>query len=142
MVERCLRRIIVGICLCLAVSVSAFAQYGGGGTGTGTGTSTTGTKSYGSSGAAIGIGAGVAGGAVIAYLALHKASVMGCVENSSDGMKLMDEKDKKTYALVPGDADLKPGEKVELKGKKSKDTSGKLSFQVQKLAKDYGSCTQ
>jgi hypothetical protein len=41
------------------------------------------------SGAAIGIGAPVAAGVALAYFALHnRGSIVGCVEESSDGNKL------------------------------------------------------
>jgi hypothetical protein len=36
---------------------------------------------------------------------------------------------------------LKPGERVELKGKKTKDESGEPAFEVHKMSKDLGSCT-
>jgi hypothetical protein len=69
--------------------------------------------------------------------------MVGCVEASSDGTKLMNEKDQKTYALIAGnDVVLAPGQRVALKGKKTASDSGKLSFEVHKLVKDYGSCTR
>jgi len=97
-----------------------------------------------SSSTGIAIGAGAAAGAGLAYLALRNhATMMGCVEASSDGRKLMNEKDQKTYALIASnDVVLAPGERVALKGKKTKDDSGKPTFEVHKLVKDYGSCKQ
>ena len=50
-------------------------------------------------------------------------------------------KDKKAYALSGDSAALKAGERVTVKGKKVKDCSGKTSFQVEKLIKDFGGCT-
>ncbi len=141
MISRLLFRLFLVFAVSVLASVSALAQTyppGGGGT-TGTGSTSTG-GGYGSSGAAIGIGVGAAAGVALAYLALHKSSVIGCVEPSSDGMKLMNERDKKTYAILAGTEDLKAGERVELRGKRNKDNSGMLDFHVQKLVKDYGPC--
>jgi hypothetical protein len=126
----------------LFFSIPAFAQYGGGGTGMGTGTGTgTGSPSYGS-GKAIGIGIGAAAaGGVGLYLALHHgSSVTGCVQSGNDGLLLTDEKNRKTYSLLPGGADLKPGEKVELKGKKSNEAGAGQTFQATKLVKNLGEC--
>jgi hypothetical protein len=143
-------RFAVGISLALALAGPAFAQYGGGGAGmgggTGTGTGTTGTgTTYGSpsygSGKAIGIGVGAAaGGAAVLYLALHHAgSVTGCVQSSNDGLTIVDDKNK-SYRIMPGGADLVPGERVELRGKKSSAGATGQSFQPKKLVKNLGSC--
>ena len=143
-----LSRIAVGISLALALAGTAFAQYGGGGggMGTGTGTGTTGTgTTYGSpsygSGKAIGIGVGAAaGGAAVLYLALHHAgSLTGCVQSGNDGLVLVDNKNK-SYRLMPGGADLVPGERVQLRGKKSSGDATGQSFQPKKLVKNLGSC--
>jgi hypothetical protein len=135
----------VGISLALALAGPAFAQYGGGGAGMGggTGTGTTGTAmpSYGTSGKAIGIGVGAAaGGAAVLYLALHHAgTVTGCVQSGDDGLTIVDDR-KKTYRLMSGGADLVPGERVELRGKKSSADGAGQSFQPKKLVKNLGSC--
>jgi hypothetical protein len=139
-------RFAVGISLALALAGPAFAQYGGGGAGMGGGTGTTGTgTTYGSpsygSGKAIGIGVGAAaGGAAVLYLALHHAgTVTGCVQSGDDGLTIVDDK-KKTYRLMSGGADLVPGERVELRGKKSSADGAGQSFQPKKLVKNLGSC--
>ena len=136
-------RFAVGISLVLALAGPAFAQYGGGGAGMGGGTGTTGTAtpSYGTSGKAIGIGVGAAaGGAAVLYLALHHAgTVTGCVQSGNDGLVIVDDK-KKTYRLMSGGADLVPGERVELRGKKSSADGAGQSFQPKKLVKNLGSC--
>jgi hypothetical protein len=124
---------------------SALAQYGGGGMGGGptSGTYTAPKSGYGSSsGAAIGIGLGAAAGAGLAFWALHnRPSVVGCVQRSDHGNALFNEKDGKTYNLLPAsDVSLSPGERVALKGKKTKDESGNYSFEAVKLVKDYGAC--
>ena len=142
MSARSLIRPTLGFLLAAAVSGSALAQYGTGGGSTG-GVYTAPKGGY-SSSTGIAIGAGAAAGAGLAYFALRKHGTMvGCVETSSDGTNFVNEKDKKTYALIASnDVVLAPGERLALKGKKSQDDSGKLSFKVNKLVKDYGSCKQ
>jgi hypothetical protein len=140
-------RSILSVPLGLLLGVSAFAQYGGGG-GTGTGGSTAGgvytpPKGGYSSSTGIAIGAGAAAAATIGYLALRsRHTIIGCVQPSTDGVKLLNEKDQNTYALVATNVALNPGDRVSLRGKKSKDDSGKPTFQVSKLVKDYGTCTR
>jgi len=125
-------------------SCSALAQYGPGmGSAPTSGTYTAPKSGYGSSsGAAIGIGLGAAAGAGLAFWALHnRPNVVGCIQRSEHGNALLNEKDGKTYNLVPGsDVSLRPGERVALKGKKTEDGSGTYSFQAVKLVKDYGAC--
>jgi hypothetical protein len=120
----------------LIISTAAFAQYGAGGIGT-----TTSAPSYGHA-KAIGIGAGAAAAGVGAfYLMTHRGSkVSGCVEPADDGLHLSDDKTKRTLALVPGNADIKAGERVELKGKIKKNAGGNESFLVKTVAKDFGPC--
>lgn len=136
-------RFSLGLALSLTTAAAGLAQYGGG-------TGTPGTPGYKppsggySSSTGIAIGAAAAAGVGVTYLVLHnRNTILGCVEPSTAGIKLMNEKDKNTYALLASnDVILAPGERVKLKGKKSKDDSGQVSFQVQKLLKDYGSCKQ
>jgi hypothetical protein len=135
-------RFVAGMSLALLLSGPAFAQYGGGNTGTGaSGTPGYGTPSYGS-GKAIGIGVGAAAaGAGVLYLALHHgSSVTGCVRSGDDGLNLVDDKNKKSYVLLPGGADVRPGERVELKGKKSTEEGKGPTFQARKLVKNLGDC--
>jgi hypothetical protein len=131
----------------LLVSTAAFAQYGGGGTVGGMGTPTSsGTyspagRSYGH-GAAIGAGVGAAAiGAGAVYLMTHRASkISGCVETSDDGLSLTDDRTKKTLELILGKTDVKAGDRVELKGKFSKNATGDQRFLVKTVAKDFGEC--
>jgi len=137
-------RITLGICLTVFLASSALAQYGGGGTGTGT----PGTPGYVppkngySSGKAIGIGVGAAAaGAGVLFLALHhRGGVTGCVQKTDDGLRLVDEKKNKSYALEAGNVDLKAGDRVELKGKKSSANGGAQMFAPTKVVKNLGSC--
>lgn len=151
MISRNLLRLALGISLSLAIGTSAFAQcpYPPC-TGPGNMTSTGSPPSGGySSGTGIGIGVAAAAGVGILIYALHhrgasptQASLVGCTQAGAggEGITLVNEKDKEAYTLVAGSTDLKPGERVELTGKKTQDGSGKRTFQVQKLAKDYGPC--
>ncbi len=139
----CLTRCFLPISLCVVFSPSAFAQYGTGG---GRSSSSGGTISKGGyrSTTAIGIGAAAVAALGATYFALHKqAMVVGCVEASAEGKKLMNEKDQHTYSLPASSAvTLMPGERVKLKGKKARDDSGKLTFQPEKIMRNYGSCRQ
>jgi len=123
--------------LLVLASSAAFAQYpGGGGTG-GTGS----YPSYGSKGAVIGVVAGGTAAAGLLYWKFHNRSKMqGCLADSGD--KLVNEKDHQTYTLTNKQKEtLKPGERVELLGKKGKDASGEPVFEVHKMSKDLGQCT-
>src|SRR6266849_5578148 len=139
-------RLALGLCLTAALSASAFAQYGGGG---GMGTGTPGTPGYVppksgySSGKAIGIGVGAAAaGAGVLFLALHHhGAVTGCVRQTDDGLSLVDEKKNKSYSLAGSSVALKPGDRVELKGKKSSGTTGNEMFEANKVVKNLGSCS-
>ena len=119
--------------LCLLLALPAFPQSG----------------SYGSIGPSKGeIIGGIAGGAAavagVAYLIYHEKhkhpTITGCVTSGADGLSLTNEKDRKVYVLSGDVVALKAGEQVALKGKKTKDSSGKLKFQVEKLTKDFGAC--
>jgi hypothetical protein len=139
-------RSLPAVCLALLLAAPAFAQYGGGSSGMGStgspGFYQTPKGGY-SSSTGIAIGAVAAAGGAITYLAVRNhGTIVGCVQPASDGLKLMNEKDQSTYALVASNISLAAGERVALRGKKSKSESGAPSFQVSKLVKDYGSCRQ
>src|SRR6267154_1826630 len=86
-----------------------------------------------------GVGAAAAGAGVL-YLALHRGrSVTGCVQSGDDGLILVDDK-KMSYRLLPGGADLLPGERVEIRGKKSHAGATVHTLQPKKLIKNLGSC--
>ncbi len=129
-----LLRIPIAVALCLLLALPAFPQTGLGGIG----------PSKGQIIAAIaGAAAVLTGLGFLIYHETHKhPSITGCAASSPDGLTLQNEKDKKVYALSGDSFALKAGERVTVKGKKVKDSSGKFSFQVEKLTKDYGSCAQ
>jgi len=144
-VSKHLLKMAPGVFLATFLSSSAFAQYGGGGTGMGTGTPGTpgyvAPKSGYGSGKAVGIGVGAAAGVGVLFLALHRrGGVTGCVRQSDDGLRLVDEKKNKSYSLEPGSVDVRAGERVQLKGKKSSGTAGAEMFQPTKVVKNLGSC--
>jgi hypothetical protein len=86
------------------------------------------------------VGAAAIGAGAI-YLMTHRASkISGCVETSDDGLSLTDDRTKKTLMLVPGKADVKAGDRVELKGKFKKNATGDQRFLVKTVAKDFGEC--
>jgi len=121
----------------ILIALPAFAQYGGT---TGMGSS---TPSYGH-GAAVGIGVGAAAaGAGVIYFATHRSiRVTGCVVKGDGGLTLTDDKSKRTFELVEGSADVRSGERLELKGKIRKNESGSPRFQVKSVAKDLGECRE
>src|SRR5437667_5764062 len=136
-----LQRVYVVLGLVVSISGTAIAQYPGGGGGTGTYPGGT-RPSYGSKGAVIGgVAAGAAVGAGLLYWKLHsRAKLQGCLSDGGD--KLVTEKDNHTYNLTnKQNQSLKPGERVELLGKKAKDASGEPTFEVRKMSKDLGQCT-
>jgi len=95
---------------------------------------------YGSKGPAI---AGAAGGAAAVGAFLYwrhtHAKLEGCV--AGDGNKLVADKDNQTYSLTNKQGEtLKPGERVQVIGKKSKDDAGNPAFEVRKTSKDLGAC--
>jgi hypothetical protein len=139
-------RIGLGICLTALLASSALAQYGGGGTGMGSGTPGTpgyvAPKSGYGSGKAIGIGVGAAAaGAGTLFLVMHnRGAVTGCVRQTDDGLRLVDEKKNKSYTLEAGSMGLKPGDRVQLKGKKSSGDGGAQMFEPTKVVKNLGTC--
>jgi hypothetical protein len=140
-----LSKMALGVFLATFLSSSAVAQYGGGGTGMGTGAPGTpayvAPKSGYGSGKAVGIGVGAAAGAGVLFLALHHhGTVTGCVQQTDDGLRLVDEKKNKSYSLEPGIVDVKAGDRVRLRGKKSSGTAGAEMFEPTKVVKNLGSC--
>jgi hypothetical protein len=132
--------------LVLAISsVSAVAQYPGGGGGGGMPGSPTynpNNGSYSNKGAIIGgVAAGAAVVAGLLYWRHHnRTKLQGCVTGNGD--KLVNEKDKQTYSLTNNQSEtLKPGQRVELLGKKAKDEAGERTFEVRKMNKSLGMCT-
>lgn len=79
---------------------------------------------------------------LILYLTLHKPTIIGCVQSIGGKTSLVDEKDKRTYALTGDHLDLKAGQRIKLKGKKIKARDGDSAFLVKRVDHDYGGCNQ
>jgi hypothetical protein len=133
MAWRAVLRIFTATVLCLVLALQAFPQTGGLGN--------IGPSKGEVVGIIVGAAAGIGVAGYLIYRGAHKhASIQGCVSSDENGLVLRSEKDKKTYTLAGDSGTLKSGQRVALRGKKTKDSSGKLIFQVQKLAKDFGAC--
>jgi len=79
---------------------------------------------------------------VIVHESRKKRTVTGCVTSGANGMSVTDEKDKRIYALSGNTADIKPGDRFTLHGKKvnPKGASAPLTWQVNTETKDLGAC--
>jgi hypothetical protein len=78
-----------------------------------------------STGTIVGVIVGVVAAVVIvAYVVVHestkKRTITGCVVPAENGMSMVDEKDKRSYALSGNTGDIKPGDRMTLQGKKIK----------------------
>jgi hypothetical protein len=135
-------RLAIILSLPFIMAGKAAAQYGGGtsGGGSGNGTYVPPKGGY-SSATGAAVGAGAAAGTTGLFLTLHYGGrVVGCVQPGEDGLRLLDESKNKSYALIPGDVYVKPGQRVQLKGQKSKNDAGDQVFKAKKLLKDLGTC--
>lgn len=99
-----------------------------------------------SQGQAIGIFAAIAAvgaaiGVTVYVLVRHTPSITGCAAASGDGMSLVTEGDRQTYALSGDISTIKAGERVRVSGKKTKDKTGNRLFVVNKVGKSYGACS-
>jgi len=82
---------------------------------------------------------------VVTVVAVHyskKRSVTGCVTSGANGMSITDEKDKQVYSLSGNTADIKPGDRMKLHGKKlkSKGADKTLVWEAKEVTKDFGVC--
>jgi hypothetical protein len=100
-----------------------------------------------SNGTIVGVILGVvAAVVVVAYLVIHESSkkraITGCVTSGENGMRVTDEKDKRSYALSGNTADIKPGDRMTLQGKKikPKDAGKPVVWETKTISKDFGVC--
>jgi len=79
---------------------------------------------------------------VIVHESRKKRTVTGCVISGANGMSVTDEKDKRIYALSGNSADIEPGDRVTLQGKKAKPNGANapLAWDINKETKDFGAC--
>jgi hypothetical protein len=127
-----LLRTLMVLVLSFALAIPATSQSGSGKIGASNGEI---------AGALVGAGAVIGVVAVVIYRKTHKhPAIVGCVNRGAEGLMLTNQKNNKIYALTGDAASLKPDEQVAVKGREIKDSSGKLSFQVEKITKEYGAC--
>lgn len=130
------------------MSASAFAQMcnncNPGPTGAGTSAGSSSSRRASTSVATAGVVGGVLAGGTLLYLARykhHRDYIVGCVTPSSDGNKMLNEKDQRTYSLLTSNGlALERGKRLKVYGKKLR-SPGRLLFDVQGLAQDYGDCS-
>jgi len=137
------KSIYLTLTMAVLLAIPARAQYGGGGGTGGTGTSTTSTSGgYGGGGktAALVAAYAAAGGIVYAILLTRPKTISGCLTQTSQGLQIISDKDKKVYALESSGIPLQAGTRVELRGKKSSYGAAR-TFKVKKLVKEKGPCT-
>ncbi len=85
-------------------------------------------------GAAVGVGV---------YYGVHRSHMLtGCAVSGANGVEVQNQSDRQVYVLAGKIADIMPGNRVRVSGKKEK-KSGKVprEFLVEKLQRDYGACT-
>jgi hypothetical protein len=90
-----------------------------------------------------GIVAAIAVVVIVAVVVVHKGSekrtVTGCVKSGADGMTVIDDGDKRIYALSGNTAGINPGERLRLQGRKIK--NGKtLEWETRRVSADLGVC--
>lgn len=84
--------------------------------------------------------------AVVAAVAVHhrrkKIVITGCVMQGENGMTVTDEEDSNTYALSGNTAGIKPGNRVQLRGKKvtQKGVGKPLVWDAKEVTNDFGVC--
>ena len=85
----------------------------------------------------------VAIGVLVTVLILHykhkKSTLTGCVTSGPSGMSMVDEKDKRTYALSSSPPGVKPGNRMTLEGRR-KHVDKALVFEARSVTRDFGVC--
>jgi len=85
-------------------------------------------------------GVGAAIGVGVYYAVRQPPSITGCVVSGPGGLTLKNEGNHQDFLLMGDIAAIKPGDRVRVKGKKKKDSTGHRSFLVDQVKKDYGAC--
>ena len=92
----------------------------------------------------IGIGVAAAAVVIVVVLVIHystkKRAITGCVTSGANGMSITDEKDKQVYSLSGNTANIKPGDRMKLQGKKLKGADKTLGWEAKEVTKDFGVC--
>jgi hypothetical protein len=108
---------------------------------------TAGSKPFISGGTIVGVVIGTAAVvAVVVVVVVHyskKRAITGCVVSGQSGMTLTDEKDKQIYTLSGDMTDIKPGDRMKLKGKKVKPKAPDKTrvWEARQVSKNYGACS-
>ena len=87
---------------------------------------------------AVGVGAAAADGGLLFYALHDRGSVSGCIVAKGDQVSLVDK--NHAYLIVPGAVSVKPGERLQLRGRRSKDEGGTPTLEATKLARRLGTC--
>jgi hypothetical protein len=130
--QKCLWRGVLIVALCVALATPARAQQNS-------------LNNIGRN-IVIGIVAVAAALVVVTVVVVHesrkKRTITGCVNSGANRMSVTDEKDKHIYALSGNTADIKPGDRVTLHGKKvnPQGANKTLAWEVSKESKDFGAC--
>jgi hypothetical protein len=130
--QKCLWRGVLVVALCVVLAAPARAQSGG---------------KIGYGGPVVGPIVAVAAALVVVIIVVvhestKKRRITGCVNSGETGMSVMDEKDKRIYALSGNTTDIKPGDRVTLRGKKVNPNGATkpLTWKVNMETKDFGAC--
>jgi hypothetical protein len=97
-----------------------------------------------SNGEVIGIGVAAVAVVVVGVVVLVEVNkshhtIKGCVSSRPGGLEVLNESDKKVYALMGVPPNVKVGDIIKVHGKKEKQ-SGAQEFVVEKMSRDYGPC--
>jgi hypothetical protein len=88
------------------------------------------------------VGAAVVIGVVLYLIIPKQKTVEGCIESGDHGFQLTDDRTKRTYTLSARISTLQTGRRVRLKGKPGRKKSGIPEFEVRKLIKNEGVCSE
>jgi hypothetical protein len=89
---------------------------------------------------------GIAAVVIVTYVVIHESTkqrtITGCVISGENGMSVTDEKDKRLYSLSGNTADIKPGDRMTLHGKRigTKDAGKPVVWETKTISKDFGAC--
>jgi hypothetical protein len=91
------------------------------------------------------IGLGAAAVVIVTVVLIHRSknrTITGCVSSGENGIRVKDDKDKRSYALTGNTVGIKPGDRMTLQGKKikPKDADNTLVWETKKMNKDFGVC--
>jgi hypothetical protein len=80
----------------------------------------------------------------ITFLILHQkhkvSEITGCVTTGVNGMSVVDDKNKRIYALTGDPVGIKPGDQMTLEGKRRAESGKMPVFEARSVIKDLGVC--